>query len=83
MNKLPEKAVYSDVVNAGFILPYKRKYTMYDFKKLVRKGWSQVDARWIILCSEVYYHYEVKEVSITKEIETGIFLDLCKNGTAI
>ena len=76
MKKLPEHAVYSDVVEGGFILPYKRKYTMKDFRELLTE-WEQPDARWILLCSAVYHNTE-----ITKKIETRKFLDLCLLGMA-
>lgn len=52
--KLKENAVYSDVVEGGYILDKKDKYTMADFKKLIKAGWNKIDARWIIICSTVY-----------------------------
>ena len=86
--KLPENAVYSDVVNAGLILPYKRKYTMRDFKKLVAEGWSQLDARWIVLSSWAYWYDESKKKgeekpTITRKLETSAFLINCQLGLAL
>lgn len=52
---LKEHAVYSDVVKGGHILPKKQKYTMADFKRLVESGWSQLDARFIIICSAAHH----------------------------
>lgn len=77
MKSLPEHAVYSDVINAGLILPKKQKYTIRDFRKLLTEGWSQVDARWIILCSAVYWNTEPN-----KKLESANFLKLCQMGIA-
>lgn len=81
--KLPERAVYSDVVNAGLILPYKRKYTIRDFKKLVADGWDQLDARWIVLCSWGYYHDEKREAEVSDKILSSAFLTNCQLGLAL
>lgn len=77
MKTLPEHAVYSDVVNAGLILPKKKKYTITDFRKLLAEGWDQVDARWIVLCSSTYWKAEYN-----KRLESGKFLELCQMGIA-
>lgn len=77
MKTLPEHAVYSDVVNNNLILPRKRKYTISDFRKLLAEGWSQIDARWIVLCSAVFWNAEPN-----KRLESAKFLDLCQMGLA-
>lgn len=75
--KLKENAVYSDVVDGGYILPKKDKYTMSDFKKLVKSGWNQIDARWIIICSAVYH-----ETELSNKFGTEKFLFACSIGLA-
>lgn len=77
MKTLPMNAVYSDVVNANLILPQKRKYTITDFRKLLKEGWNQVDARWIVLCSAVYWDAEPN-----KKLESADFLKMCQVGMA-
>lgn len=77
MKTLPMNAVYSDVVNANLILPQKRKYTINDFRKLLKEGWSQLDARWIVLCSAVYWDAEPN-----KKLESSDFLKMCQVGMA-
>ena len=77
MKQLPEKAVYSDVVNNNLILPQKRKYTIRDFRKLLTEGWNQIDARWIVLCSAVYWGAEPN-----RKLESADFLKLCQVGMA-
>ena len=83
IKRLPGGAVYSDVIDCGLVLPYKAKYTISDFRKLVSDGWSQLDARFIVVCSCVHYIYEGKPCGTSKRIESGKFLDLCKLGIAI
>ena len=73
MKKLKENAVYSDVVDAGLILPKKEKYTLADVKKLVKSGWSALDALWIVTCSWVYH-----KTKISKQITTDKFLFACE-----
>jgi hypothetical protein len=46
--------VYSDVVKNGWILPYKVKYTMKDFKK-IHGLHDAITSRFIIICSVVYH----------------------------
>lgn len=81
--KLPERAVYSDVVNAGLILPYKRKYTIRDFKKLCAEGWDQLDARWIVLCSWSYWYDREESSSISKGLLSSEFLRNCQLGLSL
>lgn len=72
--RLKPHAVYTDVVN-GHLLPEKDSYGMADFKALVKDGWSRVDARWIVICTSMYYHGDK-----TKEVDDllgGKFLDDC------
>lgn len=76
--RLPEHAVYSDVVNGGHILPKKEKYTMADFKKLIKVGWNQLDARWIILCSATHYKTDTSAIFYTEK-----FLFNCELGIAL
>ena len=80
--RLPDKAVYSDVVNRGLILPLKKKYTMRDFRKLVGDGWDQLDARWIIICSHVFHHANGKLCELSKLFWTEKFLINCELGLA-
>lgn len=80
--KLPERAVYSDVVNAGLILPYKRTYTFRDFKKLCAEGWDQLDARWIVICSWAYW-YDSEICFISKRLQSSEFFNNCQLGLAL
>ncbi len=75
---LPPHAVYSDVVNARLILPFKNKYTLADFKKLVKAGWSQLDARFIVLCSWAYHDTDMSHI-----FDTNDFLIHCQYEVAI
>lgn len=77
MKSLPEHSIYSDVVKNNLILPKKRKYTIQDFRKLLAEGWNQIDARWIVLCSAVYWDAEPN-----KKMESAKFLTLCQLGLA-
>ena len=52
--------VYSDVTKNGWILPYKKSYTMTDFKKL-RKKHDCLTARFIIICTVTKYAYVEKK----------------------
>ena len=72
-----EHAVYSDVVNGGYLLPKKGKYTMKDFKGLLTE-WSQLDALFIINCSATYWNTNVSRI-----FETAKFLTLCELGIAV
>jgi hypothetical protein len=67
MKQLKENAVYSDVVNGGYILPKKDKYTMKDFETLVNDGWDRVSAKFIVMCSGIYYHYDTKNYNCIEE----------------
>ena len=80
--KLPELAVYSDVVNAGLILPYKRNYSFRDFKELCAEGWNQLDARWIVLCSWAYW-YDLEICSISEKLKSSEFFNNCRLGLAL
>lgn len=80
--KLPERAVYSDVVNAGLILPYKRNYSFRDFKKLCAEGWDQLDARWIVLCSWAYWD-DLEICSISNILMSSEFFKNCQLGLAL
>lgn len=71
MKELKEHAVYSDVTNNDLILPYKRKYTIKDFDKLIKDGWEPSSARWIILCSAVYWHCEKHKTSEVSKTVVG------------
>lgn len=47
--------IYSDVIKNGLILPKKEIYTIRDFEKLVKAGTIPKVARFICICSAVYY----------------------------
>ncbi len=49
--------VFSDVVKNGWILPYKKKYTMRDFRKL-HGVHDALTARFIIICSAAFWWNE-------------------------
>lgn len=51
---------YSDVIKKNLILPQKNKYTISDFKKLVKTGYTQLEARFILICTDIFYNYENK-----------------------
>ena len=50
--------VYSDVVNEKKVLPKKAKYTKKDFNNLIKAGATAKNARFICICSAVYYDVE-------------------------
>ena len=65
--------VYSDVVKNGWILPYKKSYTMKDFNKL-HKIHNALTSRFIIICTVTKYAYtEGKECKWSK-----VFNDILK-----
>lgn len=70
-----KKAVYSDVVRSGLILPKKARYTKADFSRLVREGWNDVDERFIVRCSAAYH--DAKE---SATICNASFLAACEYG---
>ena len=72
--RLRPHAVYTDVVN-GHLLPEKERYGMEDFKALVKDGWARVDARWIVICTALYYHGD--ETDEVNELLGGDFLNSC------
>lgn len=74
--------VYSDIVNNNLILPKKEKYTMRDFKKLVNSGHTQLQARFIVICSSIYYH-EYEPGHISNKFMTEQFTIACRYGRAI
>ena len=47
--------IYSDIVNNDLLLPEKKKYTKKDFYQLVNAGTIPKVARFICICSAVYY----------------------------
>lgn len=49
--------VYSDVVQNGWIQPYKKLYTMRDFHRL-HKQHDATTSRFILLCSAAHYCIE-------------------------
>lgn len=57
--------VYSDVIKAGMILPKKPRYTIRDYSKLRKQGFSIAAARFIVLCSAVYH-----ETSYSKSLDS-------------
>ena len=55
---------YKEVVKNGLILPKKEKYTLKDFRKLVDAGYTQLEARFITICSGIFYFdYEPGHIS--------------------
>lgn len=74
--------VYSDVVKNGLILPKKGKYTMNDFKKLVNAGHTQLEARSIILCSNLYY-FDYEPGHISQLFYNSEFVIKCKYNNAL
>ena len=83
IKELPKKAVYTHVINGGHLLPEKKKYTMRDFKNLVKEGYSQVDARWVLICSNIYWHYPNTSKGLSQEIDTARFYRLCQMDMAV
>ena len=71
-NKLPDKALYSDVISGGHLLPEKAEYGMSDYRKLVKEGWGHVDARWIGVCSSIYYGAKCND-----DVMGSAFCDKC------
>lgn len=51
--------VYSDVAQNGWVLPYKKLYSMRDFHRL-RKEHDAKTARFILLCSAAHYSIDEK-----------------------
>ena len=62
--------VYSDVVQNGWIQPYKKLYSMRDFHRL-RKEHDAKTARFILLCSAAHYRIDEKGVHVSQGEETG------------
>jgi hypothetical protein len=59
--------VYSEVVKNGWILPYKKKYTMSDFNKL-HKNHDALTARFIIWCSGAYHNTDAHPCDVSKAL---------------
>ena len=54
-----EKALtMKDVLAKDLILPHKTRYTITDYKKLRKQGYSVNNARFICICSACYYDTE-------------------------
>lgn len=47
--------VYSEVVKNNLILDKKSKYTKVDYNNLIKKGITPNAARFICICSAIYY----------------------------
>lgn len=75
--------VYSDVVKNGLILEKKKKYTISDFRKLVEAGFTQLQARFIVICSDIYYYYDEQETHASKFFYTENFTLKCKYNRAL
>lgn len=69
--------VYKDIVNNGWIQPRKEKYTMRDFKKLLKAGFPPLTARFILVCSAAHYYTTCSNV-----IYSRAFLRKCQFGWA-
>lgn len=50
--------IYSDIIKQGLILPKKQKYTKQDCKKLLQQGFSIKQAKFIVICSSIFYGTE-------------------------
>lgn len=66
--------VYSDVINNGLLLPKKDKYTKKDFDFLLKEGKKPKDARFICICSAIYYNTTYSE--FFDKTKTRIFCGL-------
>lgn len=66
--------VYSDILKNGLLLPQKSKYTKRDFKKLVKAGNAPKEARFICLCSAIYYGVEYSK--FFNSLKTRIYFGL-------
>lgn len=77
MKELPWNAVYEDVVRMGLIIEKKTKYTMRDFRKLEKDGYSQIDAQFIVVCSAAYHKSKMSNFFGTYK-----FLKSCELGNA-
>ena len=66
--------VYSDIVNGKRLLPRKSKYTKRDYNKLVQSGVKPKEARFICICSAVYYDVSCSNAfhSLRMRVECGI-----------
>lgn len=67
--------VYMEVVNNGWIQPRKEKYTMRDFKKLLKSGFPPLVARFVLLCSAAHY-----ETDCSRVIYSRAFFQKCQLG---
>lgn len=63
MKTVSEIKVYSDVLNAGLILPHKRKYTLADAKNIIveslfngGKTLNMKEAKFVCRCSAVFHN---------------------------
>ena len=69
---------YSDVKANGWIQPYKLVYTMADFHRL-HKHHDALTARFILLCSAVYYSREkglqCRTVNTLDNVQKFLYMD--------
>lgn len=67
--------VYSDVINNGLLLPHKNKYTKRDFNYLISSGTKPKEARFICICSAIYYNTEYSSFfnNLKTKIQCGIY----------
>lgn len=72
--------VYSDYVKNNMILPKKAKYTMQDYKKLVKAGYTPLQARFSCICSAIYYYYDIdcSADHISYKIMSADFAEKCR-----
>jgi len=66
--------VYSEVVSSKKLLPKKSKYTKRDYDNLVKQGVKPNEARFICICSAVYYDVTYSKTfhSVRLRTECGI-----------
>lgn len=73
--------IYSDVVNAGLILPWKKKYTIVDvrrvmqhslFKPVCGRTFNPHEASFIVKCSALYHDTDYS-ASVARAGTTVVF----------
>ena len=73
---------YKEVVKNGLILPKKEKYTLKDFKKLVNAGYTQLEARFITICSGIFY-FDYEPGHVSQIFFSSDFTTKCKYNNAL
>lgn len=70
MTDRKELNLYSDVMDAGLVQPYKPVYGKADLKKVMKRypEYSEDEAKWILVCSAAYHWKSGKECRVTRSI---------------